>query len=218
MNETTFGDISRESLDASDIVAYKTITEPWLREEVVRQISASNNEPEWMLELRLKAFDVYQKMNMPKWGPNLEKLKLDDIYYFAKPEWAKNTTNWEDVPEEIKKTFDRLGIPEAERKMLAGTGAQYDSEVVYHNLKQELKEKWVIFEDMSVALHKYEDIVKKHFMKATNSSSDCWANDSNPRWAKFGSIPSKFSNNCKVQQRSWPWGSEYFITEMTFLS
>lgn len=166
MNETTFGDISRESLDASDIVAYKTITEPWLREEVVRQISASNNEPEWMLELRLKAFDVYQKMNMPKWGPNLEKLKLDDIYYFAKPEWAKNTTNWEDVPEEIKKTFDRLGIPEAERKMLAGTGAQYDSEVVYHNLKQELKEKWVIFEDMSVALHKYEDIVKKHFMKA----------------------------------------------------
>lgn len=166
MNETTFGDISRESLDASDIVAYKTITEPWLREEVVRQISTSNNEPEWMLELRLKAFDVYQKMNMPKWGPNLEKLKLDDIYYFAKPEWAKNTTNWEDVPEEIKKTFDRLGIPEAERKMLAGTGAQYDSEVVYHNLKQELKEKWVIFEDMSVALHKYEDIVKKHFMKA----------------------------------------------------
>lgn len=166
MNETTFGDISRESLDASDVVTYKTITKPWLREEVVRQISTSNNEPEWMLELRLKAFDVYQKMNMPKWGPNLEKLKLDDIYYFAKPEWAKNTTNWEDVPEEIKKTFDRLGIPEAERKMLAGTGAQYDSEVVYHNLKQELKEKWVIFEDMSVALHKYEDIVKKHFMKA----------------------------------------------------
>ena len=164
--DSTFGDISRESLDASDIVTYQIITEPGLREEVIKEISASNNEPQWMLELRLKAFEEYQKMSMPKWGPNLEKLKLDEIYYFAKPEGAKNSTNWEDVPEEIKKTFDRLGIPEAERKMLAGTGAQYDSEVVYHNLREELKEKGVIFEDMSVALHKYEDIVKAHFMKA----------------------------------------------------
>lgn len=168
MNEIdqTFGDVSRESLDASDVVDYQIITEPGLREDVIRQISASFNEPQWMLDLRLKSFEKYQEMQFPKWGPDLSKLDLENIYYFAKPKWASNADSWDNVPEEIKKTFDRLGIPEAERAMLAGTGAQYDSEVVYHNLKQELKEKGVIFEDMSVAIHKHEDIVKKYFMKA----------------------------------------------------
>lgn len=160
-----FGDISRENLDASDNITYSTIAEPGLSEAVVRQISASFNEPQWMLEHRLKSLEVYNSLAMPKWWPNLDKLKLDEIYYFAKPEGSGNATNWDNVPTEIKATFDRLGIPEAERAMLAGVGAQYDSEVVYHNLRDELKEKGVIFEDMSVALHKYEDIVKKYFMK-----------------------------------------------------
>lgn len=160
-----FGDISRESLDKSDNIEYGDIAEAGLSEKVVRQISASFSEPEWMLEHRLKCLEAYQKMEMPKWWPNLDKLKLDEIYYFAKPKNASDAKSWDDVDPKIKETFDRLGIPEAERAMLAGVGAQYDSEVVYHNLREELAEKWVIFEDMSVAIHKHEDLVKKHFMK-----------------------------------------------------
>lgn len=167
MNEhATFGDVSRESLDSSDAITYETMAEPGVHEAVVRQISASNNEPSWMLELRLESLKKYQEMTLPKWGPNLKNLKLDEIYYFAKAEGSGNSNTWDDVPEKIKATFDRLGIPQAERAILAGVGAQYDSEVVYHNLREELKEKGVIFEDMSVALHKHEQLVRDHFMKA----------------------------------------------------
>ncbi|MBB1554377.1 Fe-S cluster assembly protein SufB [Candidatus Gracilibacteria bacterium] len=165
MNTTTFGDISRESLDASDSINYQSIAVQGIHEEVVRQISASFNEPQWMLDFRLKSLETFQKMELPKWGPDLSGLNLDEIYYFAKPEGAGNKKEWKDVPENIKATFDRLGIPEAERAMLAGVGAQYDSEVVYHSLHEELQAQGVIFEDMSVAIHKHEDLVKKHFMK-----------------------------------------------------
>ena len=165
MNTTTFWDISRESLDASDSVNYQSIAVQWIHEEVVRQISASFNEPQWMLDFRLKSLETFQKMELPKWGPDLSGLNLDEIYYFAKPEGAGNKKEWKDVPENIKATFDRLGIPEAERAMLAGVGAQYDSEVVYHSLHEELQAQGVIFEDMSVAIHKHEDLVKKYFMK-----------------------------------------------------
>lgn len=105
-------------------------------------------------------------MKKPTWWPSLEALDLQSIYYFWKPEWAWDNKSWDDVPDSIKATFDRLGIPEAERAMLAGVGAQYDSEVVYHSLKQELQDKWVIFEDMSVAIVEHEDIVRRHFMRA----------------------------------------------------
>lgn len=117
---------------------YATKAIAGISEVVVRQISESNKEPEWMLELRLKALKIYQDKPMPNWGPNLDKLDLDSIYYFAKPEGAGANKSWDDVPEDIKNTFDRLGIPEAEKKALAGVGAQYDSETVYHSLKQEL--------------------------------------------------------------------------------
>lgn len=154
--------------DYSDIVLYKGELIQWVNEKVVKQISKSNNEPKWMLELRLNALELFNKTKMPDWWPNLDKLDLDSIYYFAKPVWAGDNKTWEDVPENIKKTFDRLGIPEAEKKALSGVGAQYDSEVVYHNLKQELKDKWVIFDDMSSALQnpKYKEIIKKHFSKS----------------------------------------------------
>lgn len=165
MNTTTFWDISRESLDASDSINYQSIAVQWIHEEVVQQISASFNEPQWMLDFRLKSLETFQKMELPKWGPDLSGLNLDEIYYFAKPEGAGNKKEWKDVPENIKATFDRLGIPEAERAMLAGVGAQYDSEVVYHSLHEELQAQGVIFEDMSVAIHKHEDLVKKYFMK-----------------------------------------------------
>ena len=149
-------------------VKYSTEFIKGVNEEVVRQISESNKEPEWMLELRLKALEIYKEKKMPSWGPSLEKLDLESIYYFAKPEWAGNNKTWDDVPEDIKNTFDRLWIPEAEKKSLAGVGAQYDSETVYHSLKQELQDKWVIFDDMSHALTnpEYETIIKKHFSKS----------------------------------------------------
>lgn len=160
-----FGDISRATLDGSDSIVYSQMAKVWLDESVVRQISLSNEEPTWMLDHRLKSLEKYRSFTKPTWWPSLEALDLESIYYFAKAEGWGDSKSWDDVPDAIKKTFDRLGIPEAERKMLAGVGAQYDSEVVYHSLRQELQDQGVIFEDMSVAIHKYEDIVRKHFMK-----------------------------------------------------
>lgn len=154
-----------ESWSYHDEINYSLEVKPGISEEIVRQISASNNEPTWMLELRLKALKIFQEKEMPKWWPDLSNLDLDSIYYFAKPEWAWNNKTWDDVPEKIKNTFDRLGIPEAEKKALAWVWAQYDSEVVYHNLKQELVDLGVIFEDMNYALIHNEELVKKYFSK-----------------------------------------------------
>lgn len=154
-----------ESWSFSDDIDYTIEVEPWISEKTVRQISASNKEPAWMLDFRLQALKVFEQKELPKWWPDLSKLDLDSIYYFAKPKWAGNNKKWEDVPEKIKNTFDRLGIPEAEKKALAWVWAQYDSEVVYHNLKEELVSKWVIFDDMSHALIHHEELVKKYFAK-----------------------------------------------------
>lgn len=132
-------------------------------EAIVRRISASKKEPEWMLEKRLKALKLFQKTPLPAWGPDLSKLDFEKIVFFVDPN-AKETNSWDEVPEEIKKTFDKLGIPEAEKKALAGVGAQWDSSVVYHNIKKALREKGVIFENMDTAAQKYPELVKKHFM------------------------------------------------------
>lgn len=136
--------------------------------QVIEQISLSNKEPLWMLELRKKALEIYKAKPMPNWWSNLSGLDLESIYYFAKPKGAGNNKSWEDVPENIKKTFDRLGIPEAEKKSLAWVWAQYDSETVYHSLKEEIKNQWVIFDDLTHALQvpEYEAIIKKYFSKA----------------------------------------------------
>ena len=152
--------------DFQDDVKYTNKIIQWINEEVVRQISLANDEPDWLLELRLKALKLYQDMSMPKWGPSLDKLDLDSIYYYAKPEWGWANKTWDDVPDNIKNTFDRLWIPEAEKASLAGVGAQYDSEVVYHSLKQELVDLGVIFDDTSIAVNKYPEIVKKYFAKS----------------------------------------------------
>ncbi|MBI2989576.1 MAG: Fe-S cluster assembly protein SufB [Candidatus Magasanikbacteria bacterium] len=136
---------------------------PGLTETVVREISKQKNEPRWMLEKRLKAFEFFQKTPMPAWGPDLSALNLDEIVYFVRPD-ARESKNWDELPEDIKKTFDRLGIPEAEKKHLAGVGVQYDSDVVYHNIQETLKKKGVIFENMDTAVHEYPDLVKKYFM------------------------------------------------------
>jgi len=154
--------------DFNDVVSYDNELIIWINEQVVRQISESNEEPQWMLDLRLKALKIFIETPMPSWGPNLSKLDLDKIYYFAKPTGSWDNKTWEDVPENIKNTFDKLWIPQAEKEILAWVGAQYDSQTVYHSLKEELKNMWVIFDDLSHALKdaKKSEIIKKYFSKS----------------------------------------------------
>jgi len=155
----------KDFLDKKSDVNYDKITTPWITKEIIIEISKAQNEPDWMLDYRLEAFKYYTEKKLTDWGPDLKELDLDSIYYYAKPSWAWDKKSWDDVPENIKNTFDRLWIPEAEKKSLAWVGAQYDSEVVYHSIKKELVEKWVIFEDMAIALQKYPEIVRKYFWK-----------------------------------------------------
>ncbi|MBX3072369.1 Fe-S cluster assembly protein SufB [Candidatus Obscuribacterales bacterium] len=135
-----------------------------LTPEIVESISKMKKEPQWMLDFRLKALDIFNKKPMPTWGNTkmLEDIDFENIYYYIKPS-EKSEKNWEDVPEGIKKTFDRLGIPEAERKFLAGVTAQYESEVVYHSIREDLVKQGVIFLDMDSGLREHEEIVRKHF-------------------------------------------------------
>ncbi|HET9014916.1 MAG TPA: Fe-S cluster assembly protein SufB [Thermomicrobiaceae bacterium] len=133
-----------------------------LDREMVEQISAMKQEPQWMRDFRLKALDYFQKRPMPSWGADLSGINFDDIFYYVKAS-EKQGRSWEDVPEYIKNTFDKLGIPEAERKFLAGVGAQYESEVVYHSLREDLEKMGVIFLDMDSAVREHPDIVKQYF-------------------------------------------------------
>ncbi|MBO9306251.1 Fe-S cluster assembly protein SufB [Thermomicrobium sp.] len=133
-----------------------------LDREVVEQISWIKNEPEWMREFRLKALEYFLRRPMPTWGADLSELNFDEIVYYIKPT-ERQGTSWEELPEHIRRTFDRLGIPEAERRFLAGVGAQYESEVVYHSLREELKRLGVIFCDMDTAVREYPDLVKQYF-------------------------------------------------------
>ncbi|AQS55857.1 Fe-S cluster assembly protein SufB [Novibacillus thermophilus] len=133
-----------------------------LSREVVEEISRIKNEPQWMLDFRLKALDIFFSKPMPMWGGDLSGLNFDDITYYVKPSERQGRT-WDEVPEEIKKTFDKLGIPEAEQKFLAGVSAQYESEVVYHSMKEDLEKQGVIFCDTDTAVQKYPDLVKEYF-------------------------------------------------------
>ena len=133
-----------------------------LTEEVVRQISKLKDEPEWMLEFRLKAFRAFQEMPMPSFGPDLSMLNFDSYTYFTRMANGE-TKNWEEVPETVKNTFQKLGIPEAEQKYLAGVSTQYESEVVYHNMLKEVEEKGVIFLSTDMGLKLYPEIFKKYF-------------------------------------------------------
>ncbi len=155
--------IDRSRYDEANPDRSRYAAKPGLSRELVLEISRQKGEPEWMRDKRLAAFDLYLKTPLPSWGPSLSKLDLNRIVYYVRPD-AKESRSWDDVPEDIKKTFDRIGIPEAERKSLSGVGAQYDSDVVYHSLKKEWEDKGVIFENMDAAVHKYPEIVKKYFM------------------------------------------------------
>ena len=145
--------------DAEDYV-YKA--ERGLNEEVVRTISMMKGEPQWMLEYRLKAYEHFMERPMPEWGADLSEIDFDNIYYYIKPA-ERQEDDWEDVPGYIKDTFNKLGIPEAEQKFLSGVAAQYESEVVYHNIKKELEEKGVIFLGMDDGLQQHPELVKEYF-------------------------------------------------------
>ena len=133
-----------------------------LTEEIVRKISEMKDEPQWMLDFRLKSLKQFYKMPMPMWGGDLSELNFDEITYYVKPS-ERSERSWDEVPEEIKNTFDKLGIPEAEQKYLAGVSAQYESEVVYHNMEKDLEEQGIIFKDTDSALRENEDLFKEYF-------------------------------------------------------
>ncbi len=138
-------------------------SEKGLTEGLVRQISAMKDEPVWMLDMRLKAYRHFLERPMPNWGsPKIKEIDFDNIYYYIKPTEGQ-ARSWDDVPDDIKNTFDRLGIPEAEQKFLAGVGAQYESEVIYHNIKKDLEAKGVLFLDTDAALREHEEVFKEYF-------------------------------------------------------
>ena len=137
-----------------------------LTEEIVSQISNEKNDPDWMRAFRLKSLKIYQETQMVDWGPAIDGLNMDNIATYVRPKDNKMSATWEEVPDEIKDTFEKLGIPQAERDSLAGVGAQYDSELVYHNVRQEVAEQGVVYTDLESAMHgPYADMIQSHFMK-----------------------------------------------------
>ena len=162
--KTYVEDIERTLYDIKDEDHSVYKTQSGLTEDIIRDISKRKNDPQWMLDFRLKSLAVYNSLALPTWGPDISELNMDDIVTYVQPD-AKMTGNWQDVPADIKNTFDRLGIPEAEQKQsLAGVGAQYDSEVVYHSIQDDLVKQGVIYTDMETAIREHEDVVKEYFM------------------------------------------------------
>ncbi|WP_349603836.1 Fe-S cluster assembly protein SufB [Lactiplantibacillus plantarum] len=145
-----------------------------LTEATVREISTAKHEPQWMLDYRLNAYHEYLKMPMPKFGPELTKLDLKDMLYYQKMT-DKKFRDWKEVPADLKRTFDRLGVPEAERKYLAGSSAQYESEVVYHNMRKDFEKLGIIFTDTDTALHDYPELFKKWFGKLVKPTDNKFA-------------------------------------------
>lgn len=163
--EAIFAGLNREVFDTANDSSYVTDEIRGLSEALIHKISDDKKEPDWMREHRLKSLQTFFDFPMPSWGPDISNLHFEDICYYAKVSGTTNATSWDDVPEDIKRTFEKLGIPEAERMVLAGAGAQYESESVYHSLKEKWQKVGVIFLDLDEALREYEDLVKAHFMK-----------------------------------------------------
>ncbi|MCR5802488.1 MAG: Fe-S cluster assembly protein SufB [Lachnospiraceae bacterium] len=164
-NKTYVDDINRSVYDIKDEEKDAYRIDGGLTEDIVLKISEEKHDPEWMRDFRLKSLKIYNESRMPQWGPSIDGLNMDEIATYVRPN-TKMQASWEDVPEDIKNTFERLGIPKAERESLAGVGAQYDSELVYHNVKKEVEDQGVIYTDMESALTgEYEEMVREHFMK-----------------------------------------------------
>lgn len=179
----------------SDKIKPSYSSDKGLSEDIIKEISKLKKEPEWMLDIRLKAFKLFNSKKMPTWGADLSDLKFDDIYYYIKA--GKKGRTWEEVPSAIKKTFDRIGVPQAERKFLAGVGAQYDSEAVYHSVSKMLSKKGVIFLDTDTALKKFPEFFKEYFGKVVPSGDNKFAALNTAVWSggSFVYVP----KNVKVE-------------------
>ena len=163
--KTTVADIDRSVYDIKDKETDAFRLEQGLTAQIVSQISDEKNDPVWMREFRQRSLAIYQKMPLPDWGPSLEGLDIDHIATYVRPN-TKMQNDWKNVPQDIKNTFERLGIPKAERKSLAGVGAQYDSELVYHNVREEVAAQGVVYTDLESAMHgEYAEMIRRHFMK-----------------------------------------------------
>ena len=161
---TNVEEMDRGIYDVKNEDTFSFKADKGLTKETIETISKEKNEPQWMRDFRLKSLDIYNKIELPSWGPNLDELDMNNIVTYVRPKTDLNDS-WENVPEDIQKTFDLLGIQDAEKKSLAGVGAQYDSEVVYHSIREDLVKQGVIYTDMESAVRDYEDIVKEYFMK-----------------------------------------------------
>ena len=159
-------------------------SEKGLTKKIVERISYYKDEPEWMLKFRLQAFEIAEKKGWPKWGPDISKLNFDDIYFYIRPEERQGTTNnWDDIPEEVLATYQRLGIPEAEQRALAGVGAQYESEMVYHNLKDEWEKKGVIFLDSDTGLKEHPELFREYFATVVPPEDNYFAAVNSAVWS-----------------------------------
>ena len=159
-------------------------SEKGLTKRIVERISYYKDEPEWMLKFRLQAFEIAEKKGWPSWGPDISKLNFDDIYFYIRPEERQGTTNnWDDIPEEVLETYRRLGIPEAEQRSLAGVGAQYESEMVYHNLKDEWEKKGVIFLDSDTGLKEHPEVFREYFATVVPPEDNYFAAVNSAGWS-----------------------------------
>lgn len=153
-----------------------------LTKEIVEEISKMKNEPQWMLDFRLKSLEIFYSFPMPQWGGDMSTLEFDEMTYYVKP-IERPENNWDEIPAEIKSTFDKLGIPEAEQKFLAGVSAQYESEVVYHNIKEDFEKLGIMFKDTDSALRENEDILKKYFAKVIPPTDNKFAALNSAVWS-----------------------------------
>ncbi|HEX7002753.1 MAG TPA: Fe-S cluster assembly protein SufB [Trueperaceae bacterium] len=158
-------------------------SEKGLNKRVIEKISYYKNEPQFMLDFRLKALEIAEKKGRPKWGPDLSRLNFDDIYFYIRPQDRKGSNDWNDVPEEVRETYRKLGIPEAEQKALAGVGAQYESEMVYHSLKEEWEKKGVIFLDTDTGLQQHPELFKEYFATVVPPEDNYFAAVNSAVWS-----------------------------------
>lgn len=185
-----------------DQVTPKYSTGRGLTEDVVRKISTEKHEPQWMLDYRLKSYRIFKKLPMPKFGPDLSGIDLKNMLYYQKMTDRKYR-DWDDVPDDLKKTFERLGVPEAERKYLAGSAAQYESEVVYHNMKKQFAKMGIIFTDTDTALQKYPELFKKWFGKLVKPADNKFAALNGAVWSGGSFIYVPKGVKCKTPMQAY---------------
>ncbi len=193
-------DTSRYDFHTPEHYAFRS--KKGLDEAVIREISRMKGEPAWMLEKRLQAYSHFVKQRLPSWGPDLSHLDLDDLYYYVKPSGA-NEQSWDKVPSDIRRTFDKLGIPEAERKFLAGSSAQFESESVYHHLKKQWEEQGIIFTDMDTGLNKHPDIVEKYFGTVVPLDDNKFASLNSSIWSGGSFVYIPKNTHCDIPLQAY---------------